>query len=608
MSVGDEQLGGILLLYRELNNWKEPAKHAALVYLAQRLDELTFEYTLDSFIAPTTNAPFLTQECLDVIALHEKIGTPITSVHHVLDELEQRLSGNLVAKELVSIDIKSQLSFDRNNPESIAQKIKVLKKELNPYIYVLKCFEIADRIATTNEKKTAEFVAREIVTTLINIGANSQYINRAVVEHFFSAKEVVGPEVLKDLYRSIFPHHHKYTALLAIEGPYTSVPESLQKKFQIRFVKAVPKEFDVPAAKQLLETVPGKQKLAIVEGIEAIDRHAAAISAKDRIEQVGNLFKLFNHKGVNRIGDTAILQQRCCSDDLHDVSLAVNRMHFTQDNRVNIAAVKSATTIKEIRLRGESLRRFFTCINFHGIGTTSSNIDNQFVNIWTAMETVVPNRGGTIISGVASGALPAIGLQYFRRIMKSTALDLVRWDRKKLGRILGKAPNMPEDLLDRLLALLSIKENEDCLKDLLSELGNFEVMKFRLFEFNKIFSDSSKIIERLTSHQQRVSWQLHRIYRTRNAIVHSGREQSGSSSLIANAHDYFDQVMSITTQLCSGDDGFTNYEDCFNYMTDAFDQYTKRIQKIDKFTLADIDSVIWRPRAVPNRKNFFDTN
>src|SRR5690606_9153820 len=46
-----------------------------------------------------------------------------------------------------------------------------------------------------------------------------------------------------------------------------------------------------------------------------------------------------------------------------------------------------------------------------------------------------------------------------------------------------------------------------------------------------------------SSHKQKVEWQIRRIYRTRNLIVHSGKLPSYTNILIENLHNYFDSFL-----------------------------------------------------------------
>ena len=63
--------------------------------------------------------------------------------------------------------------------------------------------------------------------------------------------------------------------------------------------------------------------------------------------------------------------------------------------------------------------------------------------------------------------------------------------------------------------------------------------RHRLFKLEKDFASPKGIIAALAGHDDRVRWQLHRIYRARNNLVHSGRQPSYLDSLVVNLDDFF---------------------------------------------------------------------
>ena len=86
----------------------------------------------------------------------------------MLDELESRLSSNLVVSALLKLDLHRHLNYDRNSISDIEKKLKVLKGEISRRSYALKCFELAEKFCLENKKSKIDFIAREMVTALTN--------------------------------------------------------------------------------------------------------------------------------------------------------------------------------------------------------------------------------------------------------------------------------------------------------------------------------------------------------------------------------------------------------------------------------------------------------
>lgn len=69
------------------------------------------------------------------------------------------------------------------------------------------------------------------------------------------------------------------------------------------------------------------------------------------------------------------------------------------------------------------------------------------------------------------------------------------------------------------------------------------LMQFRLWDFRERFSKPKLYQASLKSHMTRVGWQIERIYRSRNELVHAGQKSRYLDSLGRNAESYFQMVV-----------------------------------------------------------------
>ncbi|MFY0311442.1 hypothetical protein ACFMBG_16250 [Leisingera sp. D0M16] len=568
---------------------------------------MTFEYSLDSFRAPTTNVPFLIEEFLEALSAHQELGLPLNSALHILDELEKRLRSNQVVSDLISVRLDNYLKFDRSNVEEMQRAFNVLLVELDPRSYVIKCFELLKGKVVENEKKGIEFFCREAVTTLLNLGVSSFFINKSAVEHFFGSSIVDSNDCLDEFLRKIYPHYHKFDLILKIKTPVGVVKKEILGIFDLSLSSRIPKRFLSDCSPDM-KTLEKGWKYLVATDLRAFDYFSAVEVTKDKIARLHDLFGMFYHKGSYALDQNAVVVQKCCLKESFDVQTLVNRMHFVDDNKPKDAASKLDHMVKTILLpSGPDREKFFRVIDFHGISSKSETVENQVINLWTSLETLVPAKShGSIISGVAYGVLPFIGLNYVRRIFERLTFDILRWNRRELTRALAdtKFP-AGADIVEKVFCLVVVKENEDTLSEFLGRLLNFELLRFRVFTLNKMYSRPEKIFKSIESHQQRVEWQLHRIYRTRNSIVHSGHTPKYTSLLVSNAHDYFDQVFSTVCKFSSQPGGFDNFSSCFDYAERLYAQYHSDISRMSTLSIEDTSSVLWKPIDRPTKWSLF---
>ena len=223
------------------------------------------------------------------------------------------------------------------------------------------------------------------------------------------------------------------------------------------------------------------------------------------------------------------------------------------------------------------------------------------------METIVPKRKGqSIIREVVEGVLPFVGMQYFRRIFWRLATDLTRWNREySLELLNGINANSEADLSVKVFSLIAHKENSEQFNELFGKVDDFELLRYRLYSLGKVFEKPKRVVETLNNHQRRVEWQLHRIYRARNSVVHSGQSPGFTSVLVVNAHDYFDQVFELSNELSSGPKGMRDYTSCFDYAEWLFKQYHVELKRTTEFNIGNTSSVIWKRHDVLSKADFF---
>jgi len=557
------------------------------------------------------NPPSLVAECLEELKISRAMSKSTSSIEHMLDELEHRLKGNIIVKEMLQLKLSYHLRYDRSSIDDIEKKLRLLEKEISQREYIFKCFELAEKFCLNNEIKNIEFIAKEVVTSLRNFGVSMEHINNSVVSKFFKGSKVESCEILSDFFIEVFPHHHNFTICFIIDTPAVVIPEEVFEIYDLKLSKKKPQLFKGKDDGNNIRNLRGAEYYLLAEKVYAPDKYSAIQKAKGYIQKVHDLFAIFHHKETYKIDDVAHTIQACCENEIGKVRVNVNVMQHTIDNKPEIAARKLRKFIEVLRLpRGEEADKFFRVIGFHGLGGQTSSTETQIVNVWTALETMLPSRPNkTIVDSVVSGSLPVIGLNYVNRLFRTLTFDFFRWDRRALSNSLQTIV-APDDanLVEKVFCLVVLKDNEPSLAKLFSNLKNFELLRNRAFNLHETFNSPKACLKFLAQHQQRVAWQIHRIYRARNEIVHSGANPPNAVNLLSNAHDYFDQVFEIISTLCSGETGYDNYVDAFNFSEILYEQYISDIKALTVFEVQTASRVIWTPPSYRAKNNWTDVD
>lgn len=590
--------------FRYPKNWSNSVDLKGLLFFTQVMEELTFEFSIDSYKAPVTNAPALINECLSQIKISRKYDKGLATVKHILDELASRLNANSISRNLLNISLKKLTTFDYENHEDIFRKLQVLKREINAHAYAMKSMELLKEVIQENKKSEIYFLSRELTTTLLNFGMSASHIKTTMINHFFkNKKDIDSIDHIDGFFKKVYPHLHKTTVCFKIKSTAQILDDKNINLFGINISEELPDSFKKFAKKNNFDKLSEEQKFVIVDEFRAYDSFSATEKAIAKISRLHDFFGIYHHKDTFKLEDKALVEQ-CCTNGLKVVGKAPNRMQFISDSRPDKASKKLDYLLNNNRLvRGKDRNKFFRAVEFHGLSIAGDVLENQLLNIWISLETLSPKDARRSISdSVVKGALPFLGLMYFQNIIDRLLFDIVQWNRHELTRAL-KAVSAPKEysIQEKLLFLISNPSHETALAELFSKMDKFELLRFRTYQLHMIFSDKQKMVAFLNSHQIKVEWQLRRIYRTRNRIVHSGNTPAFTNRLIENAHTYFDQIFNSCCEFSCGINGLYTLDECFDFAKWKFEEYQQHLNKMPNTWEEHPGNILWHKKGPPSK-------
>ncbi|WAU74170.1 hypothetical protein [Acinetobacter sp. TR11] len=573
------------MLFKSTKTWHQNANLNLVLFLGQRLDELFFDYTLDTYKPPALNPTFICREALSLINEIENETLDRNNLSHVLEELEWALRSDLVVKELLLLDVDNFiLKGDEVKLSDLKLKLEVLGKILNPVDYFnLCCTSLFHEISNSGSKKKISKLATLLASLLINVGVSKQHIYEKTKEFFFSDREIQNFSELHVFFESISLTHHNFEIFFLVSNEILMIKNTLNG-FDIKIRKELPVKFRSFAIEQNLKR-SRNEVWAQVDSIETYDRHTARRSAENRLEMVSDLFSLYSHKTKIKWRSDAIITQ-CCEDINRVIKVAKSPMDKCFDEKPHIASKKLNFFLQNISLKRDAIIKFNRVVDLHSTALGSDLPENQLINIWIAIETLIPStiHGGGKVKKICNALEPILLKNYIQRLIVNLVKDLIKWGRSKLTNILKKIDNYKTKKLTRLvLELICLEKNESLRSDLYKELGNFHLLRYRCFEIYELFKKPENIVARIALHEKKIRWQLRRIYRTRNLIVHSGNTLPYIDTLIENSHDYLDQAINAVIEYSCGNLSANTLEQIFEMAKLDYEFYFKELNKIEKF-------------------------
>ncbi|WP_180126965.1 hypothetical protein [Rhodoferax sp. BLA1] len=575
------------MIFKNISRWIVTPEIEGLLFFAQRMNELLFDYTFDTFKPSALNAPFLAKEAVSLISDIESGIIDVANLEPVLQELEWAIQNDSISKKLLDARVEYYiLKSDETKLTEVKLRLEVLSKTLEPYRYLQVCTDALHDAIDKKSKKSIDALSRNVVTTLINIGLSKQHLYEATQDFFFKPEGdlIKSTECYKKFIDSILPVTHSFDLFFIASNLINEISDSISS-MDADIIENLPSEAS-DIAKKCGFSKDENEVYVHIRDIRSYDKYSARDEAIRTLENLSNLFTVFHHK-AKVTWKPAALATQCCAPGIVLVNPPKSAMDKVADMRPSKASKELNRLIDNLPLNKASSTRLMRVADLHGICVSHAISENQLVNIWTALETLIPsNLGSSKISNITSAMLPFLMKAYIGRIVERFTFDLMRWDQWRAKKILRKVPSQPgSNLVARAANLLTIKENETLRQELYAALSDFHLLRYRAYSLSASLCEPKNIKTLLETHEKKLAWQLRRIYRTRNLIVHSGRYPSYLTTLIENGHEYLDQIIFDLIKMTCGEYRTETLEQAFEIAKILRIKFDKNLTEVQNFTI-----------------------
>jgi hypothetical protein len=577
--------------YPNLRKWKYTSNLEGLLFFAQVVEELLFDYTIDTYKVPAMNAYTLCAELCQTIDDVEAGVIKEGAIKPIIGELCDRLIKDHVAASLLA-EIRGELIAYLNRRDNNVAEVKVradllrnqlAKKYLDENKRLLK-----ETLVDAKQKERIISLTRTLVTGLIALGYSPEYIYFQTINFFFDGRypAVIDSISLIDNYLRRFAA--KELSLMVIYR----VSDNFQELKDFAGAQGMRIQSERPPVKfketservaNFLSEDESLPLFLIMEDIKAYDVFAARENGDDRIQLLDSLARYHVHRQDFKWSKEALI----CSGDGRSLGVYARPLSPTlkrpeQDVRqLSNLMNKTLMTVASDKLEEESLSRFVRAFFRHDVAIKSEAPESQLLELWAAIEVLFPTYEGgeDKIIQIAKGIVPFVstklaaklGVDLYSSIKNSglkEALDII--DEVKEG----------SNEIEKCIALVAIKDNEDKRKKLYERLGDHVLLINRVFYLQKRLSSADMIHNTLIAHDRRVTWQIQRIYRARNLIIHSGSSLPYIKILVENLHSYLDRVLDLLMEHVNLSDHLVSIDQICAKMRLEHDAHIKLLEKV----------------------------
>ncbi|WP_316201260.1 MULTISPECIES: hypothetical protein [unclassified Bradyrhizobium] len=538
------------------NKWPASDEGRSVLLCAQLLREMLGEMTFESFRVYSLDTLSRLSEALALIADVQRGRIPRDALDPVFEEMLWSFEKDPIAKKSAWPEIAnlSGLVSQKAALSDIAANIRLVTRMLAPgykaalEVHILSLFDEPKR------KIELRHCCGFYCSHLVNAGFSKKWIEELVQKTFFDRDMIDADRgTLAGFFRNFDEGAVDFEVLTPINSEFAN------------FVP--PLGFDVspypdlnPEIKNALDLHCGSNFSHVLvsterehdpyQAIESVQHQLTYIRALTYLGKEGLSCSWSEWMHVTRAADPNGRVLRKPSLSFENPSEGRMRGHRLRSLQNYLLALTK-------NFDAPSTERLLSSINTAALARTSANAENQLISLWSAVEVLLsePASNTPRILHYARHLVPCICLRHARRQFVSVYDELLVSYKRAFNAIMRKEPRFSHhDHHTNLAAIICLKENNDLRTELCELCAGNPLALQRLFKLYRDYGSPSAAVQTIRSHESRVRWQVHRIYRARNRIVHSGLVPSYLDSLIMNLVEYYRDTIATIIHRARKDD------------------------------------------------------
>ena len=536
----------------------------------QRVSELLFDYSPDSYKVSIHNSHSLCIEAYELFRYLEEDGSSLRFyeqyIPDILAELIHSLRKDCIAKRLLGLRYNKyvELLEQCKNVKGSASEIKLFKSTIynlrnqfsNKKYYNAICDKL---VSLLHEKKSQQHLidlADSFLCELILLGYSKQHIYNVMIAFFRdTCIDDVDTAFSQLLKMFNFKNQEWEIITFANEKLYTYYCDELSEVIQsdaIRISNVAPQELEEiiqksPAFEWLkyrLENLKSANyPVSLIKAtINDSDPYSAYASLERFLDAVNEMVTLFDNE--IKVGYPSI----ACLNYQYKKTIKIQRSMEKRPRLLHDEnyAARTATVLKKMHMSTKMFHTLLKTAEFHSDALNKTTNDNYtLVILWTALEALFVDNSDNAHKSkrVLEGLIAIIQRTYVTKSLKYLQFDLIRHLKMSAPALIEK---YHLDNLKSFIDVLFSPSETEAVKEISCAIEKNLLLRTRIFYItDSCCKTNERILKWLENHQQKIEWQIKRIYRTRNIIVHTGRTVPYTADLVENLHNYVDFIINF---------------------------------------------------------------
>ena len=297
---------------KDFDNWNYTPEIESLAFFANLVDEMTFNYTTDSFKAPALNVISLMQETLSTINDVESGNIANAALVSLFEELTDAIKNDQAFNEILNNKelqyLVCNLNFKETPINVTANIIKILLERNNiakVYSDSLK-EELIRLIKNTNSKSKIEQYTRSLITQLRNEGYSDDFLYFSNYDFFFGEeRQIQSKEIIDDYFQMFDSSEYEYEVYF-IGHKFVG---NIETNDEYDVVEDINNENDNQIINRYIHRKSGISKF-LKFTIQSKDPYSARLAALRSLRKHFSLLNLYHHKYMLDINPYCLVYER----------------------------------------------------------------------------------------------------------------------------------------------------------------------------------------------------------------------------------------------------------------------------------------------------------
>lgn len=520
-----------------------------LLFAVQRLDEILFFYTQDTYKANVYNTRMLFEEFLDV---QEKMKEGILDRKNdeaIVEEIKWSLKKDKEARELIGETMCGE--FEKNiGSYSAQEKEKIMRyflSCLSGLKYFAKIKENLENSMTRKEKSEIERLLKQFVCEAKNCGYNTRHIYRCL-NQVFLCESVNANNALTEFLKCFDCRVNKYIVYIEVNNELGSLCVDLGGALRGVNVSIVEKADVLSVIRKSKE----ENVILKFDYIQALDNYSALDIARNAIKIMGHFYTFYRHN-ISTVANGGYVEEE--GGTVIYVRPEVTGISKSAKVGSREKSFQDASSLFELaRTNVVNFYVLSRVTEIHNIAFGMDSASNSLLDLWSVFELLLEkneSNGKSRIFQITEMVEPFLKCAYIEQIVVTFANDLRRWNKSVYEEVVNYV-DVAGGEIEKLFAFLALSEYDDLRKDVYKKLDAYPLLRYRIYTLNNNFRKSENIKRLLEEHEKKTTWHIQRIYRARNCIIHDGENIVNIESLVENLHSYIDILCVGVIKILSG--------------------------------------------------------